>query len=231
MIHIAVHRASACVYTWALRITVLKVQSPLISFTLLNTPRRYVSSSLRCNLPLVLGPLGGEWPLSSLGNSLLFRSKLISIHKWRICFPRPSYRSIPFKSGQGLAQALDSTVLAYCELEAQYVPLQVLIIFSFPYLVMHADALCIYVYVSCHGSYVIFPLCLYAWHSLSITYKCKCIQSIITCSINSHNFIDFCRKFGSITNQVRFSVNSASSHRHSVTIAELTSYIKLSVIS
>ena len=66
--------------------------------------------------------------LSPLGNNLLFRSELVPIHEWRVYLPQPSHRSIPLKSGRGLAQVLDSITLVHCKVEARYVPLQVLII-------------------------------------------------------------------------------------------------------
>ena len=84
--------------------------------------------SLTCFSLFCTWSLGGEWPLSPLGNNLLLRSELIHIHEWWVYFPRPSHRSISLKFGRELAQVLDSTALAHCKLEARYVPLQVLMI-------------------------------------------------------------------------------------------------------
>ena len=84
--------------------------------------------SLTCILLIYTQSPGGEWPISSLGNSLLFRTELVLIQDYQVYVPRLSHRSIPLKSSQWLAQVLDSTALAHCEVGAWYVPLQVLII-------------------------------------------------------------------------------------------------------
>ena len=97
----------------------------------------------------------GEWPLSPLGNNLLLKSELVHIHEWRVYFSRPLHRPIPFKSGWGMAQVLDSTALVHYDVEPQYISLQVLIIFSFSYIIMYVDALCIYAYVSYYISIIL----------------------------------------------------------------------------
>ena len=83
--------------------------------SLLDTPKRYVSPSLGCLYFLIFlctWSSGGEWPLSPLGNSLLLRSELVPIQDCGVYFPRRSYRLIPLKSIQRLAQVLDCTALA-----------------------------------------------------------------------------------------------------------------------
>ena len=121
--------------------------------------RRYVSLSLRCILYLSflylhlasLYLVPWRWmTYFTTSNSLLFRSKLIPIYGWWVYFPRPLHRSIPLKSGWGLTQALDSTALTHCEVEARYVSLQVLII-SFIFVHYHA---CIY-YIHSYTSHIL----------------------------------------------------------------------------
>ena len=70
-LHIVIPRVSAWVCTWALRIVVLKVQS-------------FLSLSLTCSLDICIWSSRGEWSLSPLGDSLLFRSKLVPIHEWQV---------------------------------------------------------------------------------------------------------------------------------------------------
>ena len=68
---------------------------PLLS--LLDTPRHYVLSSLGCLYFLIFlctWSLGGEWPLSPLDNSLLFKTELVPIKDCRVYFPRHSYQLI-----------------------------------------------------------------------------------------------------------------------------------------
>ena len=126
----------------------LNILMPLLILDFMQVHLTFISLSLTYILIFCTWSPRGEWPLSSLGNSLLLRSKFIPIHKWRVYFLQPSHHSIPLKSGQGLAQVLDSTSLAHYKVEARYVSLQVLIFFfSFPYMIMHAGLLCIYVCV------------------------------------------------------------------------------------
>ena len=64
--------------------------SALDFFTFLNTPRHYVLPSLGCLYLLSFlytWSTGGEWPLSPLGNSLLFRTELLRIQDCRVYFP------------------------------------------------------------------------------------------------------------------------------------------------
>ena len=104
---------------------------PLLS--LLDIPRHYVSPSLRCLsffIFLCIWSLGGEWPLTPLGNNLLLRSELVPMQDCRIYFPWRSYLLIPLKSVQGLAQVLVITALTHTSwvyamphVVAWYVPL------------------------------------------------------------------------------------------------------------
>ena len=124
----------------------------------------FLSLSLTCNLNFCSWSFGGEWPLSPLGNSLLLRTELVPIHECWVYFPRPSHWPIPLKSGQGLAQVilLDSTGLAHYEVDAQYVPLQVLVILLF--ILVHNYAWTCYMHLcTCYISY--FQIFLYAWFS------------------------------------------------------------------
>ena len=98
-------------------------------------------SSFTCILLLCTWSPRGEWPLSPLGNSLLLRSGLIPIHEWWVYFPRLSYQSIPLNFSRELIQVLDNTAMAHYKVEARYVSLQVLIVYSFSYMIMHANAL------------------------------------------------------------------------------------------
>ena len=90
--------------------------------------------------------LGSKWPLSPLGNSLLLKSELVPIHKWRVYFSRPSHLFISLKSVQGLAQVLDNTALAHYEVKARY-PLTVLIPFFLLDIIMHAPCICLIFYI------------------------------------------------------------------------------------
>ena len=132
---------------------------PLLS--LLDTLRRYVSSSLGCLyfliFPCTWSPRS-ELPLSPLDNSLLFKTELIPIQDCRVYFSQRSHRRIPLKSVQGLAQILDSTALAHASwvytmphVVARYVFLASSHNF-YPSLdmIIHAYAICIYSYISYH---------------------------------------------------------------------------------
>ena len=84
-------------------------------FSLLNTPRRYISSSLECLYFLIFlytwSPRG-QWPLSPLDDSLLLRSKLVPIRERRVYFLRPSYWSIPLKFGRGWPKSYRIFIIA-----------------------------------------------------------------------------------------------------------------------
>ena len=97
-------------------IRVLQYNNKLLKYAYASVPHwlmqvhlTFLSLSLTWNLIFYTWSPRDEWPLLPLGNSLLLRTKLVPIHEWQTYFSRSLYRSIPLKSGLGLAQVLDST--------------------------------------------------------------------------------------------------------------------------
>ena len=149
--------------------------------------------SLTCNLILLFCTLSpeGEWPLSPLGNSLLFWSELVPIHEWRVYFPWPSHRSIPLKSGQGLAHTSSvlsaSWVYAMPHMVAQYVPLAS----SYnPLLFLrHHHACTCFMHLCIYLISFLNPICMHDFHRYSIyEHMCTPKHNTIIHNISPHKF-------------------------------------------
>ena len=159
-------------------------------------------SSFTCILLLCTWSFGGEWPLSPLGNNLLLRSELVPIHEWWVYFPWPSHWIVLLRFGRGLAQVLDSIALAHCELEARFVYLQVIIIFSFLYIIMHAGFLCIYACVL--YSITIILTCMAFIDMTHIYTIISCLHVGYVHDIQTFTtFTNFCQNFGNIRAEYR----------------------------
>ena len=89
----------------------------------------FLSLSITCNLIFYTWSLGGEWPLSPLGNSCFSRPSLFLYMSVRFTFPNPHTGLFSLNLVRDWPKFLDNTTLVHYEVEARYIPLQLLIVF------------------------------------------------------------------------------------------------------